>query len=216
VSTGGHARLLHPVNPHGTFEGRSTRLYDVLARRVLRGVYRRIAEDIALTAPINGAVLDVGTGPGVLLAEIARSRPDLRVTGIDLSADMISRAERNVGEFTERVTARVADVCDLPFAEDTFDLIVTSFSLHHWEDVETAARELARVLRPGGRLYVYDFRRAPFETLDAAARGRNIFTGRPVQHTVIRTGRVPLPRCVRHVMSADDAQPETTRPVPPK
>lgn len=123
----------------------------MLARRLLRGVYRRIAEDIALAAPINGAVLDVGTGPGVLLTEIARSRPDLRVRGIDLSADMITRAEHNVSEVAERVTTRVADVCDLPFAEDTFDLIVTSFSLHHRGDVETAVCELARALtRPGG------------------------------------------------------------------
>lgn len=204
-----HARLLHSLNPHGSFEGRSSRLYDVVARRFLRGLYRRIAEDIVIAAPMGGAVLDVGTGPGVLLAEIARDRPDLRVTGIDLSADMVAAAERNISEFGGRVTARVGDVTDLPFADGTFDLIVTSFSLHHWDDVAAAVPELARVLRPGGRLYVYDFKRAPFEVLEAAARERGTFAGRPVQHTVIRTGQLHLRRCVRHVMSTDD---ETSPP----
>jgi ubiquinone/menaquinone biosynthesis C-methylase UbiE len=206
MSTHSHASLLHSVNPHRSFEGWSSRLYDVMARRFLRGLYRRIAEDIAIAAPTGGAVLDVGTGPGVLLAEIARDRPDLQVTGVDLSADMVTAAERNISEFAGRACARVGDVTHLPFADDTFDLIVTSFSLHHWDDVEAAVPELARVLRSAGRLYVYEFQRAPFEVLDAAARERGAFAGRPAQHTVIRTGQLHPRRCVRHVMSADDAQ----------
>jgi ubiquinone/menaquinone biosynthesis C-methylase UbiE len=125
---------------------------------------------------------------------------------VDLSADMVTAAERNISEFAVRACARVGDVTHLPFADDTFDLIVTSFSLHHWDDVEAAVPELARVLRSAGRLYVYDFQRAPFEVLDAAARERGAFAGRPAQHTVIRTAQLHPRRCVRHVMSADDAQ----------
>lgn len=203
MSTHGHARLLRPLHLPGSFEGRSARLYDVLARRV-RGLYGRIAEDVTLTAPVNGTVLDVGTGPGVLLAEIARRRPDLRVTGIDVSADMIAAAERNVAPFAGRVSAQVADVSDLPFADQAVDLVVTSFSLHHWADVAAATGELARVLRPGGLVYVYDFPRGPFEELDAAARGHSVLAG-PAQHTVISTGLLPTPRCVRHVLSTAGA-----------
>jgi ubiquinone/menaquinone biosynthesis C-methylase UbiE len=202
VTEHAHARLLRPLNPHGTFEGRSSRLYDVTARRFLRGLYRRIAEDLVIAAPPDSDVLDVGTGPGVLLAEIARARPDLRVTGIDLSADMVAAAERNISEFSDRACVRLGDVASLPFDNGTFGLIVTSFSLHHWADVESAVPELARVLRPGGQLYVYDFQRAPFDVLDAAARKSGVFAGRPVQHTVIRTGQLHLRYCARHVMSA--------------
>jgi ubiquinone/menaquinone biosynthesis C-methylase UbiE len=204
MSTGSHSHLRRAVNLHGSFEGRSSRLYDVLARRVLRGLYRRIAADIALAAPLDGTVLDVGTGPGVLLAEIARARPDLHVTGIDLSEDMVAAAGRNTREFAGRVRVQAGDVTGLPFADGTFDLIVTSFSLHHWDDIDAAVPELARVLRPGGRLYVYDFRRAPFEILDTAAGRKGLLAGEPVQHTVIRTGQLPpLRHCVRHVLSTE-------------
>lgn len=184
------------------FQGRGSRIYDVLARRLLRGVYRRLADDVAGAAPQAAAVLDVGTGPGVLLVETARRRPDLQLTGIDLSADMAAAANRNLAQFGTRATARVGDVTALPFPDRSFDLIVSSFSLHHWDDPEAAVPELARILRPGGRLHIYDFRFAPFEALAAAARARSLFTGQPPQRTLIRTGVLLLPRCVRHVMSS--------------
>src|SRR5437868_3719501 len=122
--------------PHGNvpwmFHGRHSRIYDLVARRVLRGFYRRLAADVAATAPQDGAVLDVGTGPGVLLVEVARRRPDLRLTGIDLSADMVAAAQRNLAPYGERASARVGDAANLPFPDGTFDLIVSSISLHHW------------------------------------------------------------------------------------
>jgi len=184
------------------FEGRRSRIYDVVARRLLRGFYRRLAEDVAGVAPRAGTLLDVGTGPGVLLVELARRRPDLYLTGIDLSADMAAAANRNLAPFGARATAQVGDVTDLPFPDRSFDLIVSSLSLHHWDDPEAAVAELARVLRPGGRLYIYDFRFAPFDTLTATARDRSLFTGQPPQRTPFRTGVVFLPRCFRYVLSA--------------
>jgi ubiquinone/menaquinone biosynthesis C-methylase UbiE len=193
-------RLLHSLTAHGSFQGRASHRYDIMAR-LLRRLYRRIAEDVALVAPPEAAVLDVGTGPGVLLAEIARARPDVRVTGVDLSADMVTAAARNVARFGDRAAVRVGDVADLPFPDAAFDVVVTSFSMHHWADLPAAVPELARVLRPGGRVHVYDFPRAPFDALDAAVRDRRVFTG-PARHTVIRTGRLHLRHCVRHVLSA--------------
>jgi ubiquinone/menaquinone biosynthesis C-methylase UbiE len=183
------------------FEGRASRVYDVVARRLLRGLYCRIADDLVEAAPEGADVLDVGTGPGVLLMELARRRPDLRLTGVDLSADMVAAALRNLRDFGERVSARVGDVVDLPFADDSFDVVVTSFSMHHWDDPAGAVPELARVLRPGGRLYVYDFGHAPFDVLAGTARERGVLGGRPLRPTVIRTGVPVLSRCVRQVMT---------------
>ena len=195
------AHVPHHHGPHA-FQGPVSRVYDVIARRLLRVVYRRFAEDLADAAPDDGAVLDVGTGPGVLLMELARRRPDLRLTGVDVSSDMVVAAQRNLREYGPRASARVGDVTALPFPDRSFDTVVSSFSLHHWEDPEAAVPELARVLRPGGRVLIYDFRRAPFEALTAAANGRALFTGGPAQQTLIRTGVPFFPRCVRYVMSA--------------
>ena len=197
----GHA----PHGAHGNrpdaFTGRASRRYDRIARWLLRGVYRRFAEDIVDAAPDHGSVLDVGTGPGVLLVEIGRRRPDLRLTGIDLSPDMVEAATRNLRAFGERASARTADVAALPFPDDSFDVVVSSFSLHHWDEPEAAVPELARVLKPGGRLYVYDFRFAPFQKLVDTAERHSVLNGQSPRSTVLRPG-VFLPRCVRHVMTA--------------
>src|SRR5690349_13264849 len=161
------------------FEGRSSRIYDVVSRRVLRGMYRRFAADVAGSTPDGSAVLDVGTGPGVLLVDLALRRPDLRLTGVDLSADMVAAATRNLEPFGERARARVGDVTSLPFPDRSFDLVVSSLSLHHWDDPEAAAPELARVLRPGGRVHIYDFPFAPFDKLAETARVRSVLHGAP-------------------------------------
>ncbi|HEU4424954.1 MAG TPA: class I SAM-dependent methyltransferase [Pilimelia sp.] len=183
------------------FEGRSSRIYDFMSRRVLRGMYRRLAADVAAVAPDGAAVLDVGTGPGVLLVDLATRRPDLRVTGVDLSADMITAATRNLERFGERAHALVGDVTSLPFPDRSFDLIVSSLSLHHWDHPEAAVPELARVLRPGGQVYIYDFPFAPFDKLADAARAGSVLNGQSHARTRIRTG-IPFLRCVRYVMSA--------------
>jgi len=183
------------------FQGRSSRVYDLVSRRVLRGMYRRLAADIAAVAPDGGAVLDVGTGPGMLLVELAARRPDVQLTGVDLSADMVHAATRNLEPLAERASARVGDVTSLPFPDDSFDLIVSSLSLHHWDHPEAAVPELARVLRPGGRVYIYDFPFAPFDTLADAARTRSVLVARPPERSPIRTGVLFLP-CVRYVMSS--------------
>jgi ubiquinone/menaquinone biosynthesis C-methylase UbiE len=182
------------------FEGRSSRFYDFMSRRVLRRMYRRLAADVAAVVPDGGAVLDIGTGPGVLLVDLAERRPDLRLTGVDLSADMIAAATRNLAPYGERATARVGDVTSLPFADGSFDLIVSSLSLHHWDHPENAVPELARVLRPGGRVHIYDFPSAPFDKLADTARARSVLNGRTPERSPVRTG-VPFLRCVRYVLS---------------
>lgn len=183
------------------FQGRSSRIYDLASRRVLRGMYRRLAADVAGVAPAGGAVLDIGTGPGVLLVELAARRPDLTLTGVDLSADMIAAATLNLEPFGQRARVRVGDVTSLPFPDRSFDLVVSSLSLHHWDRPEAAVPELARILRPGGRVYIYDFPFAPFDKLADTARARSVLNGRSPEQTPIRTG-IPFLRCVRYVMSS--------------
>ncbi|HZN17265.1 MAG TPA: class I SAM-dependent methyltransferase [Micromonosporaceae bacterium] len=195
------AHLLHG-DRDGAFHGRRSRFYNLMATRLLRRVYRRLAQDIAELAPKDGALLDIGTGPGVLLAELAQLRPDLTLTGIDLSDDMVTAARRNLAPYGDRATVQVGDASRLPVADRSFDLVVSSFSLHHWEDPQAAVPELARVLRPGGRVCIYDFRFAPFDQLTATAQARSVLTAQPPQQTLVRIATF-LPRCIRYTMSAE-------------
>jgi ubiquinone/menaquinone biosynthesis C-methylase UbiE len=84
--------------------------YDRKAAVVFRGLYRRVAEDVAAAAPGGGTVLDAGCGSGRLAVEIARRRPDLRVHGIDLESGMVEVATRHAERegLTDRVEFTVA------------------------------------------------------------------------------------------------------------
>jgi ubiquinone/menaquinone biosynthesis C-methylase UbiE len=147
-------------------------------------------------------VLDVGTGPGVLLAELARLRPDLELIGVDISPDMITAAGHNLARYGERATVRVGDVASLPLPDGRVDLVVSSLSLHHWADPAAAVPELARGLRPGGQAYLYDIRSAPFDALESTARARSLFIRVAPQRAVVRPGWLPFPRLTRLVLAA--------------
>lgn len=207
--------MLAPTHQHRDhdllFSTRGTYVYDAAARTLMRGMYRRIAEDVADTAPDDATLLDVGTGPGVLLMEVARRRHDVQAVGVDAAEAMLAAAERNFGPYGARLLARSGDAAELPFPDASFDMVVSSFSLHHWADPAAAAPELARVLRPGGRLYVYDFLHAPFAQLTEAARQHAVLTGRPQRRTAIRIPGLlglAVPVCARQVLTkADDTEP---------
>lgn len=107
-------------------------------------------------APRALRVLDVGTGTGTLaLAALARW-PTIRVTGIDVSGEMLQLAGRAAAErlpatVTGRFDRRVADAAALPFADAGFDVVMSSFVLQLVASRAAALREVRRVLRPGGR-----------------------------------------------------------------
>ena len=134
--------------------------YDRFATRMERGLRTRIAADVAaLGLPEGAHVLDVGTGPGRLPVEIARRSPQVWVTGLDVSPRMIEAATAAI-EPGQQVTAQVGDVARLPYRDGSVDLVVSTLSQHHWPDRTAAIAELARVLAPGGRIWIYDLRTA--------------------------------------------------------
>ena len=104
-----------------------------------------------------GRVLDVGTGPGKLPIMIASLNPLLRVTGLDLSADMVNIATRAAQrEGLKNVEFRQGNAAELPFADREFDLVISTLSFHHWKRPEQALDEGYRVLREGGEAWIYD------------------------------------------------------------
>ncbi len=138
------------------------RLYDALSHRILLGsLFRGIAADIAAVAPAGARVLEVGCGPGRLSIRLSREH-GLHVTGLDLDPAMIERARANAersGEGDERRPSFVVgDAASLAFPDGSFDLAVSTLSMHHWADPTAGLAEVGRVLRPGGRALLRDFR----------------------------------------------------------
>jgi ubiquinone/menaquinone biosynthesis C-methylase UbiE len=174
--------------------------YDRMTRHKLVKLRERIVADIADVAGLEpGArILDAGTGPGRLPLAIAAALPHLRVDGIDLASEMIEYARRNAGPGSP-VTFTVADVANLPFPDATFDVIVSSLSQHHWTNPEGGLRDLRRVLRPGGRLWIYDARWALGRATVAA---RALFNPASVRREPVRTGRLPVRLIARLSASA--------------
>ncbi|MGH8273290.1 MAG: class I SAM-dependent methyltransferase [Gammaproteobacteria bacterium] len=107
-------------------------------------------------------ILDVGCGTGVALARIAADRPTARLSGIDLTPEMLAYARRRLP-----AAARLAhaDARRLPFADASFDAALNLSMLHYLGDPATALSEMARVLAPGGRLIVTDWCRDFFVML---------------------------------------------------
>jgi len=144
---------------------RDARLYDALSHRILLGsLFDRVAADVATVAPDRARVLEVGCGPGRLSIRLAREY-GLDVTGVDLDPAMIERARANAERSGEGEQGRpsfvVRDVASLVFSDGSFDLVISTLSMHHWADPEAGLSEIGRVLRPGGRALVWDFRAGP-------------------------------------------------------
>jgi ubiquinone/menaquinone biosynthesis C-methylase UbiE len=96
-------------------------------------------------------VLEVGFGGGALIAEILEAGAG-HVTGVDVSDAMVERARRRFAGTGSRVEIHRASAEDLPLADGTVGKAVSVNSLYFWPDPEAALAELARVVRPGGRL----------------------------------------------------------------
>ncbi len=102
----------------------------------------------------NEKVLDLGTGTGALLQALLGREPTLRAAGVDPSPEMLERAKAKLGDRVELIAAPAED---LPFPNDQFDLIVSSSSLHFWDDRAAGLAEAYRVLRPGGQFMLTDW-----------------------------------------------------------
>ena len=89
---------------------------------------------------------------------LAGQFPDARVTTIDIDSAMatLSAARMARERIDDQVHISVGDVGVLPLANDSVDLVTSSFSVHHWPDADVGFTEVRRVLRPGGRAIIYD------------------------------------------------------------
>src|SRR6266852_5006031 len=102
-----------------------------------------------LFSKMSGATLMVGAGTG---NDFKYFPPSMHVVAIDISPKMLERAARKTAEYTGSVELREMDVCDLDFAEDTFDTVATACTFCSVPRPIVGLREIRRVLKPGGQI----------------------------------------------------------------
>jgi ubiquinone/menaquinone biosynthesis C-methylase UbiE len=109
----------------------------------------------------SGRLLDIGTGSGRIPINIARLCPDLDITAVDMSESMLSVAQKNseASGTDNQIEFKVADAKQLPFPDNTFDLVISHVTLHHIPNPLSMLKEVNRVLKPGGGVLIRDLKR---------------------------------------------------------
>ena len=153
----GAGALRRPVEIQSMFD-RIVRRYDLMNRLMTGGqdiAWRRKAARVAI-GPGTERVLDVATGTGDLAIELFRQGAPL-VVGIDFAQGMLdSAAEKLAANGGSRIVLLRSDAMRLPFPDATFDACTVAFGLRNMIDYQAAVSEMARVLRPGGRLVILE------------------------------------------------------------
>lgn len=140
-------------------------------------LYRRVAEDVAVELTSRGhsrkaTIVDLGCGTGELVLAISRRLLDARIVGLDRSPSMLLWAHRH-STTDGRLRFMTGDAAVMPFADGTVDLVVSTLSLHHWEEPADVFAEIARVLQPGGVALIYDPKLVTFTDSEMAEIARN-------------------------------------------
>ncbi|MEW5735160.1 MAG: ubiquinone/menaquinone biosynthesis methyltransferase [Thermodesulfobacteriota bacterium] len=130
--------------------------YDLMNRLMTLGQDRVWREKLLQRAdiPETAAVLDLGAGTGDLALAVARMRPRAAVTAADFTWAMLARARNRPG--AGKIGWAAADALALPFADASFDVVVSGYLLRNVPDLDRAFAEQLRVLKPGGRMACLD------------------------------------------------------------
>lgn len=117
--------------------------------------YRKQARQLTGGLPSGARVLEVAPGPGFLAIEIARSG-EFHVTGLDISRTFVQIAADNARKAGVTIDFRQGDVARMPFASESFDLVVCQAAFKNFTLPHTALAEMHRVLRAGGTAVIQD------------------------------------------------------------
>ncbi len=120
---------------------------DIFEREVLSDVFAEGTER---------SMLDIGCGGGQMVIRLKQRYPHLRLWGIDLSEALIARARKRGEKMGGSLQFEIANAQDLPFSDESFDVIFSMFSVKHWPDPLQGIGECWRVLKAGGELLLVD------------------------------------------------------------
>lgn len=142
---------------------------DVTEREAQVLLQEQVAQSLCLTE--NDLVLDAGCGQGVVSTYLAREhRP--RIDGITIVPFEVIEAQRRAKNegVQERVTYHLMDYSATEFPDDHFDAIYTTETLSHSQDLRTTLNEFFRILKPGGRIALFEYTLAPDELFSPRER----------------------------------------------
>lgn len=155
------------------FDGIAAR-YDLVNRVISLGIdqswRRKTVRALELSA--SHRVLDLATGTADLAIQVAQTEPSVSVVGLDPSGKMldVGRVKVERGGLASRIELVQGDAQALPFADDSFDSTCIAFGIRNVPDRAQALREMARVVRPGGRIAILELSEPRSGLLGAMAR----------------------------------------------
>jgi len=149
------------ASPEGIEDPEVAAAFEWVSRMPQMRWIRHLVISQAAVLKDHGEAVDLGCGAGQLVMEMARKAPGLHMTGIDLSQKMLADARQAAQRLglEDRVDFRLGNVEQIPFPDQSLDLVISTASLHHWTDPMKVLNEVDRVLKPGGAYYVLDLRR---------------------------------------------------------
>ncbi|MCP4168175.1 MAG: methyltransferase domain-containing protein [Chloroflexi bacterium] len=182
-----HGQGQGPAHTHDESETHShgvpfwVRHYDMIVNLITFGRTKTIHRETLSLAGLRpgDTVLDIGCGTGALLLEAENTvGPEGTAIGLDVEPAMVEQARRRAGKSHSRATFGVASIDQIPYPDDTFDVVFSTLMYHHLTESQKGAAfsELSRVLRPNGRLIMVDINPAR----------RNILTSLPGHSQVER------------------------------
>jgi ubiquinone/menaquinone biosynthesis C-methylase UbiE len=134
-------------------------------------VNQLFASDLRSAGFVGGDVLDVGTGTALIPVEICRQTKEqplavrMRIMAIDLAVEMLNLARYNIeiAGVREIVQLSQVDAKQMPFSSEMFDAVISNSIVHHIPEPARVIAECARVLRPGGLMFIRDLMRPESE-----------------------------------------------------
>ena len=156
--------LYQSTDAHEMFS-RVVRTYDLLNHLFSFNIdrtWRTRLVRMANLAP-GSRVADIATGTADLAIAFARSCRDCRVSGLDFVSEMLARGREKVARagLSGRIELVLGDALSLPWADASFDAASIAFGLRNLKDFEGGIREMARVVRPGGKIMILEFSPPP-------------------------------------------------------
>jgi len=131
------------------------------AERYLDAIDNTLVEMVARLGFVSGRLLDLGCGPGNIALKLAKRFPEILVVGVDYAASMVRMAASSAATqgLSARTTFLSGDAKKIPFADQTFDMVLSNSVLHHLANPVAMLDEMRRVMKPHGLALLRDLRR---------------------------------------------------------